>query len=169
MDSQAPENLIGKVSFISSQNVYVKFKSTSGISAGDTLFITSGDKLLPALVVNNLSSSSCVCRSLNDENIPLDHIVIARVRIEKSKPQQAKPEILNIQYQKINHRQILLISRTRRERTNKSFREVFLKIPILIFQILALQIHSALGIHYHFCRKYSRLKVLDRILCLIQT
>jgi hypothetical protein len=88
------ENLIGRVSFISSQNVYVKFKSTSGISARDTLFISSGDKLVPVLIVDNLSSLSCVCRSISDENIPLDHIVIARVRIDKPKPKANKPEII---------------------------------------------------------------------------
>jgi len=89
------ENLIGRVSFLSSQNVYVKFKSTSGISAGDTLFISSGDKLVPCLIVNNLSSVSCVCSSFSDEIITLDHIVIARVRLDKSKPQANKPEIVN--------------------------------------------------------------------------
>jgi hypothetical protein len=77
---QSAENLIGKVSFISSQNIYVKFKSTSGISVGDTLFLTSGDKLIPALIVNNLSSVSCLCNSITDQNIPVDHIIIARAR-----------------------------------------------------------------------------------------
>ena len=75
---QSGENMIGKVSFISSQNIYVKFRSTSGISVGDTLFLTSGDKLIPALIVNNLSSASCLCSSITDQNIPVDHIIIAR-------------------------------------------------------------------------------------------
>ena len=38
------ENLQGKVSFVSSQNVYVKFKSTAGISVGDTLYTLSNCK-----------------------------------------------------------------------------------------------------------------------------
>ena len=77
------ETLVGKVSFISSQNVYVKFKSTAGISAGDTLFISEGDKLMPVLVVTSLSSVSCLCRAVSDQNIPLDHIVIARIKTKK--------------------------------------------------------------------------------------
>jgi len=81
---QPAENLIGKVSFISSQNIYVKFKSTSGISVGDTLFLTSGDKLVPALIVNSLSSVSCLCRSITDQIIPVDHIIIARSANAKS-------------------------------------------------------------------------------------
>lgn len=36
------ENLVGKVSFVSSQNIYVRFKSSAGISAGDTLYIPAG-------------------------------------------------------------------------------------------------------------------------------
>jgi len=85
------ENLVGKVSFISSQNVYVKFKSTSGISEGDTLFISAGDKLLPVLVVNSLSSFSCLCRSISDQNIPVDHIIIARIKTKKPDSSSAIP------------------------------------------------------------------------------
>ena len=96
LSGQSPvENIIGRVSFISSQNVYVKFKSTSGITAGDTLFITSGEKLVPSLVVNNLSSVSCVCSQITDEIIPLDHIVIARVRIDRPEPGANKVEVSN--------------------------------------------------------------------------
>ncbi|MCX6287223.1 MAG: hypothetical protein NTY96_08915 [Bacteroidetes bacterium] len=51
----------GTVSFISSQSVYVKFLSTGRIKAGDTLFVMQGDKLIPSLIVKDLSSISCVC------------------------------------------------------------------------------------------------------------
>jgi hypothetical protein len=57
----ADEAFEGSVSFVTSQSVYVKFKSTGNISIGDTLFIQQGDKTIPALVVNNLSSISAVC------------------------------------------------------------------------------------------------------------
>ncbi len=53
------QNNSGKVSFITSQNVYVKFDNTERINIGDTLQI-AGTKT-PCLVVNNKSSSSCVC------------------------------------------------------------------------------------------------------------
>jgi hypothetical protein len=71
-------NVVGKVSFTSSINVYVKFKSTAGISSGDTLFIQSGEQLKPVLKVSNLSSTSCVCTTISDENLPVDHLIIAR-------------------------------------------------------------------------------------------
>jgi hypothetical protein len=79
-------NVVGKVSFTSSVNVYVKFKSTAGISAGDTLFIQSGEQMKPVLRVSNLSSTSCVCTALSDENLPVDHLVIAWTKPEPPKP-----------------------------------------------------------------------------------
>lgn len=63
--SQTNINIInGKVSYRSSQSVYVKFSSTNGINPGDTLFIARNDQLIPVLVVKDLSSVSCVCSPL---------------------------------------------------------------------------------------------------------
>ena len=46
---QNAENSTGQVSFVSPNNVYVKFKSTSGISAGDTLFANDGQQPDPGI------------------------------------------------------------------------------------------------------------------------
>lgn len=51
----------GVVSYITSQNVYVKFKSTKAITVGDTLYVSRDGQLIAALKVTNLSSISCVC------------------------------------------------------------------------------------------------------------
>lgn len=83
------QNLVGKVSFISSQNTYVRFKSTEGISVGDTLFMSSEGKLVPVLKVTGLSSVSCVCTTISNINIPLDHIIIANTIAAKEEPQKA--------------------------------------------------------------------------------
>ena len=80
------ENLQGKVSFISSQNVYVRFKSTEGISAGDTLFTLSGGKLTAVMIVSNLSSSSCVCTPLTAINMSVSQDIIARKKSKAVKP-----------------------------------------------------------------------------------
>jgi hypothetical protein len=53
--------LEGSVTYITSQNVYVKFSNTAKIKAGDTLFLQQGENLVPALKVKDLSSISCVC------------------------------------------------------------------------------------------------------------
>jgi hypothetical protein len=66
----------GTVSYISSQNIYVKFKSTEGLAVGDTLFLKKGETVVPALVVNSLSSISCVCTPISSEPIAVaDKIV----------------------------------------------------------------------------------------------
>jgi hypothetical protein len=75
------ENLIGKVSFASPQNIYVKFKSTDGLSAGDTLFIYSGGKPAPVLIIKNLSSVSCVCTSISSKPLALSQDILARKRV----------------------------------------------------------------------------------------
>ncbi|MEZ4987691.1 MAG: hypothetical protein R2795_22125 [Saprospiraceae bacterium] len=56
--------LEGVVSYVSSQNVYVKFASTSGIETGDTLWQNQAGILSPCLLVKDKSSTSCVCSSL---------------------------------------------------------------------------------------------------------
>jgi hypothetical protein len=54
----------GNISFISPQNIYVKFKSTKDISIGDTLFITKGDSLVPSMIVRYLSTTSVACNPI---------------------------------------------------------------------------------------------------------
>lgn len=71
--------LSGKVSFVSSRNIYVRFGSTSGIAAGDTLFISYEGKMIPVLKVDNLSSVSCVCTPVSELPLAVDHLIIARV------------------------------------------------------------------------------------------
>jgi hypothetical protein len=67
------ENLLqGRVSFVSTQNIYIRFKSTDGISAGDTLYILSKGNLVPSLRVTNLSSTSCVCIAISNVKYTVD-------------------------------------------------------------------------------------------------
>ncbi|MGE5424048.1 MAG: hypothetical protein ACM3N9_01720, partial [Syntrophothermus sp.] len=54
----------GTVTFVTQQNVYVKFSSTAGIKQGDTLYGLSNGTKTPLLRVTNLSSISCVCSPL---------------------------------------------------------------------------------------------------------
>lgn len=56
-----PEFSEGTVTYITSQNVYVKFGSTKNISEGDTLYRKSEGNFIPTLIVKSLSSVSCVC------------------------------------------------------------------------------------------------------------
>ena len=54
----------GAISFMSSQNVYIKFSSTENISINDTLFISNENVRIPVLVVKSKSSISCVCSKI---------------------------------------------------------------------------------------------------------
>ncbi len=56
------DRLEGEVSFITSDNVYVRFLNTTEISVGDTLFMES----FPCLEVEKKSSTSCVCKRINE-------------------------------------------------------------------------------------------------------
>lgn len=58
------QELKGKITYKNTQSVYVRFDRTMGISQGDTLHLSNGDSLVPALVVNHLSSISCVTTPL---------------------------------------------------------------------------------------------------------
>lgn len=80
-----PEVLNGKVSFISSQNVYVKFENTEGILVGDTLYVSQDNKLVPVLIVNSLSSISCVGTPLTKNILTLSTQITAKRR-EVKKP-----------------------------------------------------------------------------------
>jgi len=88
------ESISGKVSYVTSQNIYVKFRSTAGISAGDTLYISSDEKLEPVLKVINLSSVSCVCTPIADIVLPVDHLIVAWIRPENAQP--AEKEVMNV-------------------------------------------------------------------------
>jgi len=82
--------LTGKVSFVSPSNVYVKFSSTQGILAGDTLFSLTGGKHVPVLKVNNLSSTSCVCTPISTDLISVGDQFSARQKSTNAK-KETKP------------------------------------------------------------------------------
>lgn len=90
----------GSVSYITSQNVYVKFKSTDHLAIGDTLFIQKGENLVPALVVSNKSSISAVCTPISTEPFTVSDKIVARQKPKaavatqepiKEEPAKAEP------------------------------------------------------------------------------
>lgn len=71
----------GRVSFVTSSSVYVKFDSTDNIKIGDSLLI-AGAKT-PCLLVKNKSSKSLVCSVINNCNIKVGSQVIFVFFIKK--------------------------------------------------------------------------------------
>jgi hypothetical protein len=79
----------GSISFITSQNIYVKFKSTSTISVGDTLYGILESKRIPILKVNYLSSISCVCSPIDSIKLSVGDKIYAdtkSIKNESEKP-----------------------------------------------------------------------------------
>ena len=94
--AQESTNLMeGKVSYITGENIYVRFASTEQIENGDTLFIRDENSLTPALLVDHKSSISCLCSKLAEHTFKVDDIVYGRKNnpvSEVVKPQQELPE-----------------------------------------------------------------------------
>jgi len=93
----AQENIIeyrtGKVTFISSQHVYVKFDKTDSIKNGDTLFQRLKGKLTPLLKVKFISSHSCACEKDSGSSLQINDEVIALIRTDGNltKPEESQP------------------------------------------------------------------------------
>ncbi|MFC2115875.1 hypothetical protein ACFLTU_05330 [Bacteroidota bacterium] len=69
----------GRVSYITTQSVYVKFNSMELISKGDTLYNKLGNIYIPALQIKNLSSISCVCVPLDSYTCKVSDAVYAKL------------------------------------------------------------------------------------------
>ena len=89
----------GAVSFVTSQNVYVQFKSTENIALGDTLYISEAGAPVPALVVTNLSSISCVCTPINSKQFAVSDKLFTKQKVkaaaeQKTTEKQAQPVVV---------------------------------------------------------------------------
>ena len=71
---------IGKITFKSSINYYVKYQTTEFIKVGDTLYLML-DKLEPALEIHHMSSTSCVGKKITKETLNIGDSLVARVLI----------------------------------------------------------------------------------------
>lgn len=72
-------SLSGKVTFVTENNVYVRFDSTEEIEIGDSLFINGNS----CLSVSEKSSSSVVCTVINSCLVNKDDTVTATITIEE--------------------------------------------------------------------------------------
>ncbi len=85
MAGQAQQKMerLGKVTYKSTQNVYVQFESTEGISTGDTLFVKTNKKLQPVVQVNFISTRSCAGIVINGITIKVGEELIALIPSKK--------------------------------------------------------------------------------------
>jgi hypothetical protein len=73
-----PGNIDGKVSYVTSQNIYIKFQSTEHISRGDTLYAKQEGILVPVVIVQDISSISCVCTPLSGLKLAVGDQVLSK-------------------------------------------------------------------------------------------
>ncbi|MBE2280400.1 MAG: hypothetical protein IAE91_08415 [Ignavibacteriaceae bacterium] len=96
MFSQQIEERAGKVTYLSSQNVYVEYFNTKGINTGDTLFFRDlNNTLIPAAVANYISGRSVAATPTGALSIEKEMIlfVFVSVQEEKSDPKIEVKEV----------------------------------------------------------------------------
>ena len=71
------KNLDGVVSYISTQNVYVKFENTDGIHIGDTLYLIENGQKKAAVIAKNISSISCVGSPISAKPLKIGTQIVA--------------------------------------------------------------------------------------------
>jgi hypothetical protein len=74
--------LSGKVSYITAQNIYVKFSTTEQIHTGDTIFLKADNNLVPLFIVENISSVSCVGKPIDKALVKIDDEVVVKVIVK---------------------------------------------------------------------------------------
>ncbi|MGB5783146.1 MAG: hypothetical protein WBM42_14830 [Eudoraea sp.] len=84
--------LQGQVSFVTTNNIYVKFDDTSFIEVGDSLNLGGTDRA--CLVVKSKSSTSCVCSIINDCEIQKGDEVLFNYVLKTETNQEALTELL---------------------------------------------------------------------------
>jgi len=65
------DTLSGSVTYLTSQNLYVRFASTAELQIGDTLHQLVKGRWLPVMVIEQMSSTSAVGRPLQSESAPV--------------------------------------------------------------------------------------------------
>ncbi len=82
----------GTVTYITSQSVYIKFSTTRDIEPGDTIYIQSGQTLVPALQVRYLSSISAACTNFSNLKFTLsDKVYYKGAGRQNTHPSNVEP------------------------------------------------------------------------------
>ncbi len=92
------QNLIekrGHITYISSQNIYVKFDNTNGILQNDTLYTEINKKVVPAVLVKYISSVSVAGERIVKQDFSLNDILVAFVKSENSNSEIKKDSAEN--------------------------------------------------------------------------
>lgn len=86
----------GKVSYITPQNIYVKFEIAGMVKPGDTLFIRKNEELIPLFIAESVSSTSCVGKVNEQTGLKIsDAVFLRRKKTEKKVEKEIVPTLLD--------------------------------------------------------------------------
>lgn len=109
----------GTITYLTSQNVYVRFSSTEGISEGDTLYLKKKEELIPVLKVKDLSSVSCVGVPLGTDPLQVNDILFANPRKKTEVNQSPVQAVVPVPKPLVNPADTLRKRRLERNAENK--------------------------------------------------
>ncbi len=112
--------LLGRITYQSSQNVYVSLESTEGIEKGDTLYVERSRKLLPAILVEYISSISCAGKKIIREELSNKDIITAFV---KTKQKSTKNVVVNDTISQTNTAEVTNINKSVETKSTTRFLE----------------------------------------------
>lgn len=75
-----PNFVEGKVSYITMQNIYVRFETTGMAQKGDTIFIMKDQKMVPLFISESVSSTSGVGKPLGNMEVKISDVVYLKVK-----------------------------------------------------------------------------------------
>lgn len=78
----------GKVSYVTAQNIYIRFDGTTNIELGDTVFIHRNSQVQPLLIVESKSSLSCMGKPLNGVEVSIGDEVVVRAPVAPKKEKE---------------------------------------------------------------------------------
>ncbi len=70
----------GKVTYITLQNIYVKFETPGLVQKGDTVFIRKDLTLVPLFISESVSSTSCVGKPITKTDIKVSDVVVLKIK-----------------------------------------------------------------------------------------
>ena len=116
----------GKVSYITLQNIYVKFETSGLVHPGDTIFVRKDQTLIPLFVTESTSSISCVGKPLKKFDIKVSDVVVIKVKKSEKPNKDALKEKIPSELSGIKQDSVLgqksklpAKSRSESERTEK--------------------------------------------------
>ncbi len=75
----------GKVIFITSLNIYLRFENTQGITKGDTAYFIRSGRTIPVMYVKYLSSNSCSGPKIGNTNLKVgDNVFLYAANVNKN-------------------------------------------------------------------------------------